>query len=853
LKPGRKRSNKSSTRSTPAQEVPLAPVVEKPCFTVSVRDLAEFVWRRGDLGGSGDFAGADRALAGTRVHQQWQRSRPAGSRIEVPVSRDTECPELVLRVQGRIDAVRVQGDELVIEELKTVSGRWDGAANPLHWAQARLYSFLCATEAAMEQVQIHLVYLDLDSGRTTAFEQRVTRTDLAAFFDDTLAVYLRWIQELHRWRLVRDASIRSLPFPFACYRPGQRQIAVAAYRTLARGGRLFIEAPTGIGKTAAVVFPALKSLGEGHVDQLFYLTARTVGRLIAERTLDELRSRGLQLRSLTLTAREKICVQDGVPCDTLTCPLACGYYDRRHAAMREALDHGNLTRQVLDTVGRAHRVCPHELSLDLSTWTDAIVCDYNYVFDPKAYLRRHFTGSSRSFAFLIDESHNLVDRARDMFSASLATQPILQVRRLIAQSVPRCARALTRLQRALRQLADPAANTSDEPGASGGEPDLFSTSTTDLPVCAPAAKRGAPAGASDRLGTVLTRRDLPGHLMAPLEAALETMELELARNRPADYRQALLELYFRLHAFRRTAELYDERYATLIEPGSSVQARLFCLDPSFLLRQALDRGKSAVFFSATFTPLDYYQSLLGGRLEDPRLQLRSPFAPEHLRVLLHDRIRTDLKARAGSLDEVVHAIGALVHGRRGNYMIYFSSYQYLGAALDRFQRLYPELLTRSQQPRMTEAERDSFLAAFSSKPAITQVGFAVMGGIFGEGIDLVGDRLIGAAVVGVGLPQLSPERDLIRDHFQAQAGSGFDFAYTFPGMNRVLQAVGRVIRSETDRGIVLLLDSRFSQPRYQRLFPAWWQPVRAPNLEAIRSSVCAFWDSPRCDLPGSGG
>jgi DNA excision repair protein ERCC-2 len=820
------------------------PAAKKPRFTVSVRDLVEFVWRRGDLGGSGDFVGTDRAMAGTRAHQQWQRSRPAGYRTEVPVSRDVESPELLLRVQGRIDAVRVQADELVIEELKTVSGSWDGEANPLHWAQARVYSALCAADAAIERIQIHLIYLDLDSGRTTAFEQQVTRPDMAAFLDDTLAVYLQWIRELQRWREVRNASIRSLVFPFPQYRPGQRQIAVAAYRTLTRAGRLFIEAPTGMGKTAAVLFPAFKALGEGHVEQLFYLTARTVGRLTAEQTLTELRSRGLQLRSLTLTARDKICVRDGEPCDALTCPLACGYYDRRHAAMRDALDHGHLTRQTLETLGRVHRVCPHELSLDLCTWTDAIVCDYNYVFDPQAYLRRHFAEDSGPFAFLIDESHNLVDRARDMFSASLASQPIQEARRKIARAVPRCARALARLQAALRQLADPAVSE-EEAGARAGELDLFSGSGASGPVIAPPGNRGAPARAADQLGTVITRRERPEPLMAPLEAALATMELELGRNRPADYREALLELYFRLYAFQRTAELYDERYATLIEPGRLGQVRLFCLDPSFLLRQALDRGKSAVFFSGTLTPLDYYQSLLGGCPEDPQLRLSSPFASEHLRVLLHERIRTDLKARAASLDEVVRSIGALVQGRDGNYMVYFPSYHYLGAALERFQQLYPHLLTRSQQPRMTESERELFLAAFSAEPESTQVGFAVMGGVFGESIDLVGDRLIGAAVVGVGLPQLSPERDLIRDHFEARAGSGFDYAYTFPGMNRVLQAVGRVIRSESDRGIVLLLDSRFTQSRYQPLFPPSWQPVRVANLEAIQCAVRAFWGLPR--------
>jgi DNA excision repair protein ERCC-2 len=650
---------------------------------------------------------------------------------------------------------------------------------------------------------------------------------------------------LHRWRKARNTTIGALPFPFARYRPGQREIAIAAYRALTRGGRLFLEAPTGIGKTSSVLFPALKALGEGQLEQVFYLTARTVGRLTAARALEEFRTAGLRLRSLTLTAKEKVCVQGGIPCDPATCPLALGYYDRRHAAMRDALGRENLTREVLDAVGSAHQVCPHELALDLSTWVDVIVCDYNYVFDPKAYLRRHFQDGSGEYAFLVDEAHNLVDRARDMFSAALVGDEVRDVRHRIVRALPRCARALSRLETSLRKLAGspPPSPIMVDPGERNGELDLFPGASTALQVKPLPGRERCRSGRNDQQGTVLIRRELPVDLIAPLEAAMEAMELELARNRPAEYRDRLLDLYFHLHAFHRTAEVYDERYATLIEPGAVAQVRLLCLDPSFLLRQALDRGKSAVFFSATLAPTDYYGSLLGGCPTDPQLRLPSPYAPEHLAVLVHDRVRTEFRARAESLDEVVGAIGALIEGRRGNYLVYFPSYQYLAVARDRFQELHPHLVTLSQRPGMTEAERESFLTDFATEPETTRVGFAVMGGIFGEGIDLVGDRLIGAAIVGVGLPQLCPERDLIRDHFATRPGNGFDYAYTFPGMNRVLQAIGRVIRSETDRGIVLLLDSRFGQSRYRRLFPTWWRPVRVGSARDIRSAVQMFWES----------
>jgi DNA excision repair protein ERCC-2 len=817
--------------------------LDKPRYTVPIRDLIEFVWRRGDLGGTHEFVGSDRALAGTRAHQAWQRSRPAGYRKEVPVRRDVECAELILRVQGRIDGVLAGEQGVVLEELKSVRGGWDGRADPLHWAQARLYASLYADAEGIESIVLRLIYLELDTRKTHTIEEGATRAELAAFFDETVTCYLDWIRERHHWRLHRNKSIGALAFPFARYRPGQRQIAVAAYRTLVRGGRLFIEAPTGIGKTASVLFPALKALGEGQLEQVFYLTARTVGRLTVEQALVALRAAGLQLRSLTLTAREKVCVRDGVPCDIATCPLARGYYDRRLAAMRDALDRARLDREVLDSVGRTHQVCPHELGLDLAAWVDLIVCDYNYVFDPVACLRRHFAAGTGQFAFLVDEAHNLVDRAREMFSADIADHDLRHFRGRFAREAPRCARALTRLRKALRQLAGNRVPelALGEPEQRDGELELF-----------PAKSAGAPSLArnkmdfriDERSGTILSRRDIPGELIAPLDAAIEAIEIELAQNRPAADRDRLLDLYFRLCAFQRTAERFDERYATLIECGASVQVRLLCLDPSLLLRQALDRGRGAVFFSATLTPTDYYQSLLGGEKGDPRLQLPSPFAPEHLAVLVHDRIRTEFRARAESLDEVVRAIGALVAGRRGNYLVYFPSYQYLAAAHDRFQALHPDLRTRAQRPGMTEDEREDFLAAFSSEPAATQVGFAVMGGIFGEGIDLVGERLIGVAIVGVGLPALCPERDLIRDHFANRTGGGFDYAYTFPGMNRVLQACGRVIRTERDRGLVVLLDSRFGQSRYRRLFPAWWKAVRVAGVPELRAAVDAFWSEP---------
>jgi DNA excision repair protein ERCC-2 len=800
----------------------------KPIHTVQVRELIEFVLRRGDLGAERRFVGSDRALAGIRGHQKLQRSRPAGYETEIPVEHTLDAGEFTLQIRGRIDGLLATPLEVLVEEIKTVQGTWARLADPLHWAQAKFYGFIHAHQNALDEIAIQLAYLELETSKVTEFRQVFAFAELSNFFDTTTAIYIDWLREQHRWCRARDESISVLAFPFPAYRPGQRELAVAAYRVLANGGRLFLAAPTGIGKTISALFPAVKALGEGKLERIFYLTARTVGRAIAEKALADLRQGGLKLRSLTLTAKAKVCVRSGQPCDPLTCPLAVGYYDRVKPAIREALGQEEITRPALEAVAQKHQVCPFELSLDVSVWADAVICDYNYVFDPQVYLRRHFAEDGGDYGFLVDEAHNLVDRAREMFSADLHGREILEVKRAIKQAVPRCAKALTKLHSALRQLGGWVALS--------GAPAEASDPSVELnlfPAQAPLV--------SDGKGGGNTSRELPGTLLPLVEAALAEAETWLVQNKPAGFRDDLLALYFRLHSFRRTAELYDERYVTIIEDAPAVKVRLYCLDPSHLLREALVRGKATIFFSATLTPVDYYRNLLGGTQEDSLLQLASPFPPENLAVLIHDRIQTHYKGRAESLGDVAGAIGSLVQRRRGNYLVYFPSYQYLNAVLAEFQVRHPSIPVLVQRPGMTESERDAFLASFSVEHGETLVGFAVLGGIFGEGIDLVGERLIGAVIVGVGLPQLCVERDLIRDYFQQHNASGFDYAYTFPGMNRVLQAVGRVIRSETDRGVVLLIDARFDEMRYRRLFPTWWKFVRVRHSSGLDDAVQDFW------------
>jgi DNA excision repair protein ERCC-2 len=811
----------------------------KPIRTVQVRQLVEFVLRTGDLGAERDFVGSNRAVAGTRGHQTIQKSRPEGYQSEVRVAYDIEVEELTLRIQGRIDGILPLGTGSLLEEIKTVEGRWDHTADPLHWAQARIYGFIYAAQHQLETITLRLTYLELETGVMTEFTEETATTQLRAFFEATTAVYTDWAREHELRGQRRDASIRVLAFPFPQYRPGQRELAVAAYRAIARGERLFAEAPTGIGKTISVLFPAVKALAEGKAERLFYLTARTTAREVAEKAMVDLRRSGLTLRSLTLTAKEKVCVQEGRPCDPQLCPLARGYYDRRRGAMRAVLAHEAITREVLDEVGREHQVCPFELSLDVSVWVDAVICDYNYVFDPQVYLRRHFSDGAGEHVLLVDEAHNLVDRGREMFSAELGVERLRDVRGALEGQLPRLAKALQKLSGAIRKLGNPGGGK-QEISAIEFNPGLFDAAVAQEPLPGGGVGAGSPTFAQGRSG-VCVYRELPSTIEPAVEGAIAQAEAWLTRNEPAAFREELLSLYFELFSMLRTIGRYDERYRTLVTPGRSPQLKLYCVDPSVLLRQAVERGRAAVFFSATLTPTEYYRELLGGQSGDTTLSLASPFDRANLAVLIHPGIRTHFKARVASLGAVVETIGTFVQARPGKYLIYLPSYQYLADVQRLFRQKYPAVPTLEQRPGMSEADRDTFLGAFAGGSEEMCVGFAVMGGIFGEGIDLVGDRLIGAVIVGVGLPQLSVERDLIRDHFQARIGAGFDYAYTFPGMNRVLQAIGRVIRSETDRGAVLLVDTRFGETRYRGLFPSWWQTQRVLTTAEIADALSTFW------------
>jgi DNA excision repair protein ERCC-2 len=767
----------------------------------------EFVLQAGDLT-SGGFQRRDRAQLGTRGHQRVQRSRPEGYEIEVEVAYRVEGTALPIELRGRIDGLYVNEVPVVIEEIKTTTLSLDLVSedhNHLHWAQAQCYAYMYAQGRQLSEISIHLTYYHLDSQKEKTFQRHFTLAELETFFCDLLQRYLDWFQKVHAWQAKRDQSIGQFAFPYADYRPGQRDMAVAVYKAIRAQQRLYVQSPTGVGKTIATLFPAVKALGQGLATKIFYLTAKTSGRLVAEKTLEDMRQAGLHIRSVTLTAKEKICFCPPVNCDPEICVFARGYFDKVKLALEEIDQYQALTRPVIEAIAQKHQICPFEFSLDVALWVDCIICDYNYAFDPRVYLHRFFDFTSEPYIFLVDEAHNLPDRARSMYSAELDKTTVLNLQRTLKPHLPQLAKKLSAINKILLEMRKTLQ-------AQGKE--------------------------------ALVEHEPPEKLLKAIQEFSQKAEDWLVLNQITAFRQELLEFYFACSTYLRTAEYFDSFYVSYFERQGqgNLKARLFCLDPAPMLATPLERSQSTIFFSATLLPLDYFMTLLTGAADHPRRIFHSPFPLENVSLLVHNGISTKYAQRADSYAAIASAIESICSAHVGNYLVFFPSYAYLAAVLEQLKERFPESQLLVQDRGMTEAAREAFLAQFSAGNQETLIGLAVMGGIFGEGIDLVGDRLIGAVVVGVGVPQVCLERDLIKDYFDGLNVSGFAYAYQYPGFNRVLQATGRVIRTEADRGVIVLIDERFTHARYRDLFPTHWQGFQVVrNTGEIQGKLSRFW------------
>ena len=760
--------------------------------SVSVRALAEFAFEKGDLIPA--RRAAARMREGVRGHQALQQLLPVTWRSEVDVSRDIPVEGHILRVHGRADGVYLDRDWVRVLEIKTTAKDPSSILKydyPVHWAQGEIYAALFCLNEGAEQAEVRLTYARLD-GKKREFSEDYNAWELEERLMAYAVPYLRWIAAVDDWKDESRPTLDSLSFPFDAYREGQRDMAAAVYMAMRDHANAVIEAPTGIGKTAAALFGALKALGKGHVTAIFYLTARTTGRKAAEDALDLMRAGGLTLRSVTITAKEKVCPMEKADC--MGCQLAAGYYDRRRDALREALSMQRLDADAILDLSRAHALCPFELSLDISEIADVVICDYNYVFDPKVRLRRYFDGKSRA-GLLVDEAHNLADRARDMLSAELSGTKAAAVLSMVRQFEGPDSPMGSLLAELLAALEDE---------------DAESECSSDMPQSIVEAARR----------------------FAEIAGELEPVEPEL------------VDFVYEVQWFARVSRQFDpDTYRALIAPGGKyLTVRLRCFDPSAYLRKVLSRVGGCALFSATLAPMEYYAALLGADGEaDTVLRLESPFPRENLYVARMP-VAVGMKDRERTLNAVCQVIRAMAQAKPGNYLACFPSYAYMTQAFRHYRLLWPNDDVVCQRSGMGERARLEFIERFQPAPRSSLVGFVVLGGVFAEGVDLPEDRLSGAAIVSTGIPQPSAELELLSEQMDDGDGGGYDAAYVYPGLRRVLQAAGRVIRTESDRGVVLLMDVRYRQEKYRLLMPPHWEVRDVKKLSTLKSELEAFWN-----------
>lgn len=817
---------------------------------ISVRNLVEFILRSGDIDNRrGTMADKDAMLLGSKLHRKIQGRMGAAYQAEVflkgtfygeteePAEQSKEVLEQLneergeteqgpehspgtgtrysITVEGRADGIIQEDTGVVVDEIKGIFRSLEYMEEPVsvHLAQAKCYAYLYASDHNLNQMTVQMTYCNLETEDIKRFRETYTFGELENWFFDILEEYKKWASWQIRWKQIRQASIRGIEFPFP-YREGQKDLAAAVYRTIARQKKLFIQAPTGAGKTISTLFPAVKAVGEGLGNKIFYLTAKTIARTVAEEAFSLLKQQGLQYKTITLTAKEKICRCEEMECNPDACPYAKGHFDRVNDAVFDMItNQERFDREALEAQADKWMVCPFELSLDVSLWVDAVICDYNYVFDPRAHLKRFFAeGVKGDYLFLIDEAHNLVERGREMFSAQLYKEDFLALKRQVNNVSKKMTRALERCNQHLLGLKR-------ECGAKGEE-----------------------AGV-ERTYEILEN---VGMFPVSLMNLCGIMEKFLEDSKNHELNQHILELYFQIRSFLDICDRVDECYViyTELEGDGRFKLKLYCVDPSVNIQECLDKGNSTVFFSATLLPVDYYKSLLSTSKDDYAVYANSCFDQKKKQILIGKD--TSSKYTNRSLQEYQRTasyIKEAVEAKRGNYLVFFSSYKMMEDVARCFEEIKPETVdVLCQTSRMTEARREEFLEAFEAGRENSLVGFCVMGSIFGEGIDLKRDRLIGAIIVGTGLPQVCNEREILKNYYDRKRGDGFRYSYLCPGMNKVLQAAGRVIRTEEDHGVILLLDERFTRYQYRQMFPREWSDYEVCVLDNIEEKLQKFWN-----------
>ena len=790
--------------------------MEKIISKIGVRDLVEFIMRKGDI--DTEFMGAKRATIGTKIHSKLQRKREQEAKKknfiyekEISLRSEIEFNEFKFVIDGRVDGIITDEQGVCIEEIKSTYVPLEDirlSASHRHLAQGKSYGYMYCKNYRREEIYVAVTYYNINTDETRTFKELFLFADLEKFMSEVLDKYYVFAKINHDNKILRNETIKNLNFPYDKYRKSQRELSVAVYNTVQQGKKLFVEAPTGTGKTISAIFPSLKAMAFDNIEKIFYLTAKTITRQVAEDAFVLMFKQGLQMKVITLTAKDKICFKEKSNCNPIYCEYASGHFDRVNTALADILKSEFLyTRETIEKYAKKHRVCPFEFCLDISVFCDCVIGDYNHVYDSKSQLKRFFgEGKKNNFIILNDESHNLLERSRDMYSASLNLIDFKKIKKLLKSD-----KTQIKFKNALEKVINKFLFMEDYYLA-GEITAVFKDSEEELPF-----------------------------LLFNFTSECDKWLLE---NKANKNHEIILELYFKVLDFLRIAEYFGDEFVMYLEKQrTDLKIKLLCLDTSKILSDIYDNFKSIIFFSATLSPIEFYRNSLGGNEEDFGLILDSPFEEENMKLIIDKGINTRYKFREKSYIPIANRLFTMLNVKKGNYIVFFPSYIYLEKVLEVFNNLYPDIQTLVQDKNLNEEEREIFLKHFKENNSESMLAFCVLGGIFSEGIDLVRERLIGVCVVSVGIPMINNERDAIMNYYNEININGYDFAYKFPGVNKVLQAGGRVIRTEIDRGIVYLIDNRFGNYEYTSLYPKHWKEYNIIcNDDELKKTLKNFWD-----------
>ena len=770
---------------------------------ISAKDIVKFIYSGGDL--TSEFQSNKRALEGIEAHSYLQNKYHSDDQKEVFVETNFLYEDYSFHITGRMDGLLKENNKLIIEEIKSTKTDLDLLeidTRPEHLMQAKMYAYIYITNNNLKSINVRLTYITVEGYETKSFNKRYNLSQLHKFFIKTIESYTKWLEIFNQHQEEKLKSIVGLSFPFEEYREGQYKFMGAVYQTLIKKDILYSIAPTGIGKTVGSLYSALKTINNER-EKIFYLTAKNAGKKIVVDTVNLLKKNGLICKTTVINSKEAMCLMDKVDCDPDICPYSKGFFDRLRGAVEDIFVHNDVyDRKLIKDYGTYHSICPHEFSLELSNYSDLVICDYNYAFDPRVHLIRYFEDDYFSPKLLIDEAHNMVDRSRSMYSCSISKESLINLRKAANKVKPS---VRSRIKKLLDYI------------------DVF---VKDNEI---------------EKTQFFYQDEIDDTLLNYTEGITNKLERVLSENKKFAKRDKVLDGYFELLQFVRLSEFYNENYKYIVQiVEDNIIVTLSCLDASnYILDTIQNRVSGVVFFSATLFPVDYYVKLITKGV-GKTISIPSPFKQSHLGLFIDDSTSTRYRDRQRSISNIIDSIYALAETKIGNYIIFFPSYVYLNMVLDEFNTEDYQMLIQTRN--MSLYQRNIMLNEFNTLNDKSKVAFFVLGGSFSEGIDYIGEMLSGVLIVGVAMPQFNKYNELLRNHFDDEFNQGFDYAYTYPGMNKVIQAVGRVIRTNYDIGVAILFDDRYSHVKYKDLFPKNWNhALRITKGQYLQSYLEDFW------------